>query len=261
MKKILRKNIDKAFSLIGYKIINDIELQKLLIDQEYANELKFILSFEPKNLNKYFEVRTLSKSQLRQDLFVLNELDFKNNGYFVEFGGCNGILHSNTYLLEKEFNWKGIIAEPGKIWHSELKSNRNAFIEKKCIWSETNQEVEFNEPEIASLSTIQGFGENDNHTELRKIGKKYSVKTISLNDLLRKYNAPNIIDYLSIDTEGSELEILKNFEFEEYKFKIITVEHNYTGIRDSIYELLTKKGYKRVKEDYSEFDDWYVLQS
>ncbi|GAA4324705.1 hypothetical protein GCM10023115_41610 [Pontixanthobacter gangjinensis] len=261
MKKNLRKIINKAFSLIGYNIIRKNELQKLFIDKKFANELKFLLSFQPKNLNKYFEVRELSKSQLRQDLFVLNELEYKNNGYFVEFGGCDGILHSNTYLLEKGFNWNGIIAEPAEIWHNEIESNRNVFIEKNCVWSSSNQEIEFYEPEIASLSTINGFGENDKHSELRKIGKKYSVKTISLNDLLKKYNSPRIIDYLSIDTEGSELEILKNFDFEEFKFRIITVEHNYTDIRDSIFELLTKNGYKRVKEDYSEFDDWYVLHS
>ena len=54
-------------------------------------------------------------SQLRQDLFVLNELDFKENGYFVEFGATDGIKLSNSYLLEKSFNWNGILAEPARI--------------------------------------------------------------------------------------------------------------------------------------------------
>ncbi|SDR66275.1 FkbM family methyltransferase [Christiangramia echinicola] len=261
MKRNLIKYISKAFSYLGYKLITNIELQKLLADQKHANELKFILSFQPKNLNEYFKIRSFSKSQLRQDLFVLNELNFKNHGYFVEFGGCDGLHHSNTYLLEKEFDWKGIIAEPAKIWHNELEFNRKVFIDKNCVWSETNHQLEFNEPEVASLSTIKGFGENDNHKDLRHTGKKYSVNTISLTDLLKKYNAPKIIDYLSIDTEGSELEILKNFNFDEYKFRIITVEHNYTEIRANIYDLLINKGYRRVKEKYSEFDDWYVLRS
>ena len=78
------------------------------------------------------------------------------------------------------------------------------------------------------------------------------------HDLLEKYNAPKYIDYLSIDTEGSEYEILKNFDFEKYVFKIITIEHNYTSMRDKIFTLLTSKGYKRKYENLSQFDDWYV---
>ena len=50
-----------------------------------------------------------------------------------------------------------------------------------------------------------------------KKGKKYRIKTISLEDLLLKYNAPVVIDYLSMDTEGSEYEILSAFNFDKYK--------------------------------------------
>ena len=66
-----------------------------------------------------------SKSQLRQDLFVLGVTNFKQNGFFCEFGATNGVDLSNTYLLEKEFNWSGILAEPAKIWHSDLQRNRS----------------------------------------------------------------------------------------------------------------------------------------
>ena len=63
--------------------------------------------------------------------------------------------------------------------------------------------------------------------------------------MLIKYNAPKFIDYLSIDTEGSEYEILKNFDFKSYKFRVITCEHNYNENREKIYELLTENGYER----------------
>jgi hypothetical protein len=80
-----------------------------------------------------------------------------------------------------------------------------------------------------------------------------------LNDLLLKYDAPKNMDYLSIDTEGSEFEILENFNFSKYSFKVITCEHSYEPKRDKIFELLTSKGYARVYEGLSKWDDWYIL--
>ena len=117
----------------------------------------------------------------------------------------------------------------------------------------------FNETKKGELSTIDYFSDKDDHMNSRKIGKKYLVKTLSLEHLLKKYDAPKLIDYLSIDTEGSEYTILKNFEFKNYKFKIITVEHNFTNQREKIYKLLTQKGYTRKFTDLSRIDDWYVL--
>ena len=77
-------------------------------------------------------------------------------------------------------------------------------------------------------------------------------------DLLKKYDAPNEIDYISIDTEGSEYEILSKFDFAKYRFKVITCEHNFTPMRESIYKLLTTNGYRRKFFALSRFDDWYV---
>ena len=62
-----------------------------------------------------------TKSQMKQDLFVLSELKMQTNGFFVEFGATNGIDLSNTYLLEFHFNWTGILAESAKCWHESLK--------------------------------------------------------------------------------------------------------------------------------------------
>ena len=73
-----------------------------------------------------------------------------------------------------------------------------------------------------------------------------------------KYNAPKVIDYLSFDIEGSEYEILSHFDFESYKFRVITCEHNYTKMREKIYDLLISKGYRRKYVGLSELDDWYI---
>lgn len=202
-----------------------------------------------------------SKAQLNQDLFVLLNLNLKKNGYFVEFGATDGFNLSNTYLLEKHFGWSGILAEPGRSWHNALIANRDCSIEKRCVYKSTGDKIIFLDASRHELSTIIEFANNDYHSALRKQSDTYEVETISLSDMLAKYDAPKVIDYLSIDTEGSELEILSAFDFNEYDIRVITVEHNYTANREKIYDLLISAGFKRVYEDYSQFDDWYVRNS
>ncbi len=98
------------------------------------------------------------------------------------------------------------------------------------------------------------------HAHARADGNRISVETISLRDLLIKANAPRHIDYLSVDTEGSEFDILNSFDFGEYEIDVITVEHNNTSAREALYSLLTNKGFKRKYIDLSDFDDWYVRE-
>lgn len=213
-----------------------------------------------KNLQPYAIPIHDSHSQLHQDLFVLSELSGKRNGYFVEFGAADGKTHSNSYFLEKVMGWGGILAEPARRWHSDLKACRNVSIETDCVWSETGQELNFLElsSDYGQLSTIDQFISSDFHDREREHSSKYKVKTISLLDLLNKHNAPKVIDYLSIDTEGSEFEILNSFDFDAYRFQVITCEHNFTEMRAQIHELLTSKGYVRKFESLSNWDDWYV---
>ena len=160
--------------------------------------------------------------------------------------------------MEKEFGWTGILAEPARCWHEDLKNNRSANIETRCVWKESNLTLNFNEVDVAELSTINAYSRTDSHKKKRNQGKTYDVKTISLNELLVKYNAPHRIDYLSIDTEGSEFEILRHFDFSKHYFQVITCEHNYTPMRDKIFDLLSKNGYVRIYQKISKWDDWYI---
>lgn len=202
-----------------------------------------------------------ARSQLGQDIFALLVAGFKKDGYFVEFGATNGIKLSNTYLLEKEFRWSGILSEPANCWKNDLLNNRKAVVEFDCVWSETGKVLEFIETTDHELSTLSQFSEVDVHSNKRVTGISYEVMTVSLGDLLTRNNAPKFIDYLSIDTEGSEFEILSSFDFQEFSFGCISCEHNFGINRDKVFNLLTSKGYKRVFQDLSLFDDWYVLDS
>mgnify|MGYP000864594463 FL=1 len=252
MKKLIKK-------LLGY--LNLKIIQKSYFDEfngcvQCIELLKAISPDYRSNVIQYLEE---SKSQLYQDLFVLSELGFKKKGFFVEFGATCGLSLSNSFLLETKFNWQGILAEPAKVWHDQLKKNRNAIIETDCVWKRTGDTLSFNETKIGELSTINYFSKLDMHKKQRRNGNIYDVKTISLEDMLSKFKAPNFIDYLSIDTEGSEFEILENFNFDRYKFKIITCEHNYSADRKKIYNLLINNGYQRKFVELSKWDDWYVL--
>ena len=223
-----------------------------------AGDIDLLLALPNEHAPQLLRYLRKSRSQLRQDLFVLSQLNFKTNGFFVEFGATNGITLSNTYLLETEFGWSGILAEPAKCWTAELCQNLRAHIELNCVWKDSNSTLVFNEVTYAELSTVNSYSDTDSNGDIRKQGKTYSVETISLRDLLKKYDAPVDIDYLSIDTEGSEFDVLNNFPFCDYSFKVITCEHNFTPMREKIYALLTNNGYIRRFPELSKFDDWYV---
>lgn len=211
--------------------------------------------------NKLLSYNDSFNSQLKQDVLALVLTDFKRNGFFVEFGVCDGLYLSNTVLLEKQYDWQGIIAEPNKSHHESLIKNRSCNIDFKAVFGVSHQYVEFREIENhKDLSGIVETFVNDNHVKTReKEHKTYNVETISLTDLLRTYNAPTHIDFISIDTEGSEFDILSNFEFKDYDVDIFTVEHNFIERnRTRIKTLFDNNNYTRIFTELSQWDDWYI---
>lgn len=257
-RKLLASISEQAYSLKEQAIsLNEHAKQNADLNRENAKLRKLSVLYSPNAESIKYE-RIESSAQLCQDLFVLRQLNWKSAGFFVEIGAASGTVLSNTFLLEKDFNWKGIVVEPGKYWHQDLKKNRKCIIDFRCIWDVTGEWIEFNDVNQHELSTIHSFSDGDMHRDARKDGEIYLVETITLNDLLDFHDAPFSIDYISIDTEGSEAQILRDFNFEKYKTKIFTIEHNFTKNRKIINELMLANGYTRVFENISEFDDWYV---
>ena len=202
-----------------------------------------------------------SFSQLEQDLISLLVTNNLKGGYFVEFGAASGTSGSNTYLLEKKFGWAGILAEPARIYRDDLLASRKCHVDFRCVYSESGQYLDFIESKTTMLSTIAGFEKNDSLSEDRKVRKIYQVETVSLNDLLIHYNAPNKINYISIDTEGSELEIVSKLNFDVYTFDFLSIEHNSQSQEYLIENFMDSKGYKRILRNYSQFDSWFVPNS
>tara|TARA_B100000242_G_scaffold29228_1_gene17610 strand:+ start:5769 stop:6569 length:801 start_codon:yes stop_codon:yes gene_type:complete len=263
--KIFKKIIVSILKKFNLKIVkNDffVDLDNSKKNFEHLfNRYEFIYNNPRiKEKDKLFKLISNSKSQIFQDLFVLNELNFKKKGFFIEIGAANGIDLSNTYLLENKFDWDGIVVEPAKIWRDEIKKNRACTISYDCIYSESGLKVEFLETTKPEFSTVNIDSKSkDIHEGYRqKNNKKYELQTISFKDFSTKYEVPKKIDFLSIDTEGTELEILKSINFEDFDIKIITVEHNFTKKRESIFNYLIGFGYQRVLENFSLVDDWYI---
>jgi FkbM family methyltransferase len=241
-------------------VISKRTLVKRIFDQVFRRYLWIKICFQTRSLVSLATLRSLlfSRAQLQQDVFVACFYGFKKSGYFVEFGATDGKSLSNTYLLEKKYQWHGILAEPAKGWQSELRKNRSCNIIDSCVWVESGKKIEFSEARNGEFSTLSNFLTNELHAKKRMNAKSYLVETITLNDLLSELNAPPEIDYLSIDTEGSEYEILKSFDFTKYQINLVTVEHNYSQNRKAIRDLLELQGFVKVRDDLSLWDDWFV---
>lgn len=230
--------------------------QGALVDENQNLLSNFINSI--KNKNEF-------KSQLYQDVFASFVVGEKFDKTFFEFGATNGISLSNSYMLENLLNWKGALSEPSPQWHTALKKNRpNTNILTDCVWSKSDLELDFFVSDVGELSSLNDFKESDkssmpgNTSARLKNGKIISVKTISLNHVIEKEFKFKVPSYISIDTEGSEYEILKFFDFKRFRPVVFTVEHNFTEQQLKIDELMKANDYVRVFKKITVFDAWYI---
>jgi FkbM family methyltransferase len=204
----------------------------------------------------------IGHGQLLQDLWVLFETEQQSAGYFVEFGAVDGLSHSNTLVLERQFGWRGILAEPNPSMARTLEDNRTASIDKRCVWRESGELVELLVTPDPEFSTLVGLAQSDQHfTTERMAGEMHKVLTVSLADLLKEHEAPPVIDYMSVDTEGSEYEILSAFPFGSRTIRLLSIEHNHRPIERDLDRLMATHGYERRFPEFSGWDAWYRLET
>lgn len=258
----IKKRVARAFRRFNIVVTKAHTFDRLIQSERELRRLtagwSFLRNLSPGYLHRALELLPSSHGENFQDLFVALLLDNRENGYFVEFGATDGVTGSNTLLFERHAGWSGILAEPARIWHQMLAKNRKCIVAHECVWRASGDQVEFRQAADPGLSTMNRFANSDSHASKRRQSTIYSVPTITLNDLLARHGAPSRIDFLSIDTEGSELDILTAFAFNRYEVSVLIVEHNFREQREAIHALLTGHGFVRVLTAISKFDDWYV---
>jgi|TARA_R110002153_G_scaffold198462_1_gene351980 hypothetical protein len=186
------------------------------------------------------------------DRWVAEVFDYKENGYFVEIGACSGTRKSSCYSLEKYLKWQGPAVEPHSKYWKECKTTRFQPI-NVCVYNYDGT-VEYMECEGKIPERNWGAeGLSGITKELHLYHKKYYdkfgtpvIKTcITPTTLLNNCNAPRDIDYVGIDTEGSEYEILKCWPFDQYTVKLFSVEADGNDA-DIITDFLKSKDYIKV---------------
>ena len=249
-------------SVARNKNVNDYEILNQAFEQGVFEEENKI--FLKKFIDWFKNVKNI-KSQLYQDVFASFVIGNQFDKTFLEFGATDGLELSNSFMLENTLNWSGVLSEPSPQWHEVLQENRKyTKIIKKCIWSESGKILDFFMSDRGNFSTLNEFIDSDKYsmpfnTESRKkAGKLITVETISLNDVIKEYFNNTSPSYISIDTEGSEFKILESFNFENYRPKVFTVEHNFTELQNKIDELMVLKNYERIFRKLTSFDAWYV---
>jgi len=215
-----------------------------------------------KNTTKWF-------SQCGQDKFVLEEIFFnKKHGNFVEVGAHDGISLSNTFAMELNFSWGGVCVEPSSRSSAILKRRKAQLfnvcacpqeLEGQIVRFRENQRVELSHTIFEDLYESPYYAkelemkENEYWDRLKKCKTLDSILTESKIGLKRFPNASNIVDYISIDTQGSEWMIMKDFPFDKWNVRVFTIANDmYAGgekekNRNKTKSLMENNGYSLLR--------------
>jgi FkbM family methyltransferase len=193
------------------------------------------------------------ESSYLQKLFHPNYI-----GVAVEVGAYNGINGSNTYLFEKK-GWKCMCIEPVPEEFEKCKKVRQLSLQY-AVSNENKEDVTFtvftltgdNKSAISGLVPDQRLISSHNHL-IQNI-QKIKVKCKTLTSILDENNFPTNLDIVSIDTENTELDVLKGLDLNKYKVKVFVIENNYN--ENFCENYLSKYGYKKIHR--LAVNDFYV---
>lgn len=264
MKQQLKNLLKKIIHAQGYQVSKiQPDIFSDLKYRDVSNCLEVLHAIKHPDYQKYLdffdfikEHKALSVAQNYQDLFVLYHLDQPCGQEFVEFGAADGRINSNTYLLETQYKWTGLLAEPNIGYRERLPQNRRCRIDNRAVFSASNQELTFIQQQDLQLSGIEQTIDQPNVQ-----GQTYQVKTVTLNDLLSENGINPGFGFLSIDVEGAEQEVLKGFNLHHWRPKTVVIEHNFrSDDANGILPFFKKEGYVQMYPALSKYDFWFALE-
>ncbi len=193
----------------------------------------------------------LARSQIGQDFWVFGEaFDEQEGGFFLDVGAADGVSVSNTLVLERVYQWRGICVEANPVLFQKLERARTATCVNACVDSKPGS-VSFQMKGLdGGIIRDERAGQDPDQ------GPIITLETKPLESVLKEANAPSVIDYFSIDVEGAETVILCSFPFDSYRFNCLTVERPGLPARKA----LARNGYRLVK-DVPDFDAFYIHES
>jgi len=182
--------------------------------------------------------------------FIVKHLNSKRNGFFVECGASDGVFISNTLQLERSLGWTGLLVEANPDSFTKLKAvNRNAWRSNTCL-SPQPYPIRLDMFRHKDLNPLTYLKATPNETARGvEWNTTFPVQCFPLSMLMAAIGRTEI-DYLSLDVEGVELEILKTIPFDKLRIKLISAEVNFPGKdnKKEIKAFLESLGYKKIKE-------------
>ena len=194
-------------------------------------------------------MRTNNPAVLEKEL-VLEFFKHRTDGVFCEVGANDPIAGSQTWLLEQN-GWHGVLVEPQSALHEKLRTVRKKSQVFQVACSAPGQEGEMD----LLISSENGSStlQKQRDTHGTQFVKTERVKVMTLDEILRSANLDRL-DFLSIDVEGHEIEVMRGLDFKRYRPALILIED---GVRDlSRHRYLKGCGYKLVKR--TSLNNWYV---
>lgn len=175
-------------------------------------------------LIKSFTEKKISYSYGGIDSLLIKIFKNKKNGIYIDLGCGNPIKNNNTYQLYKKLSWSGINIDLDRdnieLFDISRPLDENIIAAVSDNFKETNLFF------YHSKSALNTISKENVEYQKAKVSKSFKVNTVTLNSILEKSKInTQEIDFLSIDVEGSELPILKNFDFKKYSVKVIVVEY------------------------------------
>lgn len=215
-------------------------------------------------LRKFYNSHYSSKNDLYSKMSKYLNYD---NGYYIELGAYDGIAQSNTYRLERKQYWKGLLIEPSPNKYFECINNRsvaNHIVCAACVSFDYKDEfvkIKYSGFFTAPVSVETDLTDLEAHaaTGAQYLSKgekvfEFGAKAVTLTKLLKEANAPSHIDFLSLDVEGGEMEVLKGIDHTAYRFKYMLIEcRNF----EKVNSYLERQRY-RFKEQMSRHDYLFV---